>query len=236
MDSVRTHLVRRGAQVVLLLTPPFDRSQPDPGYIKGYPPGVRENGGQYTHAALWTVMAMARLGSGDEAVELFHMINSINHSRTPAAAQRYKVEPYVVAADVYAHPAHTGRGGWTWYTGSAAWMYRVGLEAILGLKVLGDAFELDPCIPTVWPGYGLSWRFGRTRYEITVENPEGRCRGVAEAQLDGEIVDARRIPLRDDERQHQVRVVIGASRPRASDQEVSAATAGRPGPGASRAS
>jgi len=226
MDSVRTHLVRRGAQVVLLLTPPFDRSTPDPGYIKGYPPGVRENGGQYTHAALWTVMAMARLGSGDEAVELFHMINPINHSRTAAAAQRYKVEPYVVAADVYAHPAHTGRGGWTWYTGSAGWMYRVGLEAILGLRVHGESFELDPCIPTVWPGYSISWRHRGGRYEIAVENPEHRCRGVAEAELDDEAVDPRHIPLRDDGQEHRVRIIIGASRPRA-EREVPAAAGAR---------
>ena len=231
MDSVRTHLVRRGAQVILLLTPPFDRSPLDPGYIKGYPPGVRENGGQYTHAALWTVMAMARLGSGDEAVELFHMLNSINHSRTPAAAQRYKVEPYVVAADVYAHPAHTGRGGWTWYTGSAGWMYRVGLEGILGLRVHADAFEIDPCIPTVWPGFAISWRFGKTRYEITIENPEGRCRGVTEAELDGAPVEARRIPLRDDGGEHRVRVVIGAARPRATDPEMTSAAAARSNPG-----
>ena len=226
MDSVRTHLVRRGAQVVLLLTPPFDHSTPDPGYIKGYAPGIRENGGQYTHAALWTVMAMARLGSGDEAVELFHMINPVNHSRTPAEIQRYKVEPYVVAADVYAHAAHTGRGGWTWYTGSAGWMYRVGLEAILGLRVHGKELELDPCIPTVWPGYRLTWRFGRTRYEVVVENPERRCRGVAEAELDGAPVDARRIPIEDDGGAHRVRVVIGAT-PRASDREASTAGASR---------
>jgi cyclic beta-1,2-glucan synthetase len=231
MDSVRTHLVRRGAQVILLLTPPFDTSPLDPGYIKGYPPGVRENGGQYTHAALWTVMAMARLGSGDEAVELFHMINSINHSRTPAAAQRYKVEPYVVAADVYAHPAHTGRGGWTWYTGSAGWMYRVGLEAIVGLRVHGDVFELDPCIPTVWPGFAISWRFGKSRYEIAVENPERRCRGVAEAELDGTHVEANRIPLVDDGQEHRVRVIIGSARPRPTEQEMSAAAAARSNPG-----
>ena len=235
MDSVRTHLVRRGAQVILLLTPPFDRSTPDPGYIKGYAPGVRENGGQYTHAALWTVMAVARLGSGDEAVELFHMINSINHSRAPAAAQRYKVEPYVVAADVYAHPAHTGRGGWTWYTGSAGWMHRVGLEAVIGLCIQGDTFKLDPCIPAAWPGFALSWRFGRTRYEITVENPEGRCRGVAEAEMDGAPADARLIPLRDDGGQHRVRVVIGPARARPTDQDVSATAAARSAPG-SRAS
>jgi hypothetical protein len=128
MDAVRTHLVRRGAQVVLVLTPPFDQSSQDPGYIKGYPPGVRENGGQYTHAAVWTIMAVARLGNGDEAVELFHLLNPINHTRSAADVERYKVEPYVTAGDVYAHPAHAGRGGWTWYTGSAGWMYRVGRE------------------------------------------------------------------------------------------------------------
>ncbi len=151
LDAVRTHLVRRGPQVVLLLTPPFDQSSQDPGYIKGYPPGVRENGGQYTHAALWVVMAMARLGSGDEAVELFHMLNPANHTRTPADVERYKTEPYVVAGDVYAHPAHAGRGGWTWYTGSAGWMYRAGLESILGLRRRGSTFEIDPCIPSSWP-------------------------------------------------------------------------------------
>jgi cyclic beta-1,2-glucan synthetase len=209
MDAVRTHLVRRGPQVVLLLTPPFDRSAQDPGYIKGYPPGVRENGGQYTHAALWVVMAMARLGSGDEAVELFHMLNPVNHTRTAADVGRYKAEPYVVAGDVYAHPAHPGRGGWTWYTGSAAWMYRAGLESILGLRRRGSTFEMDPCIPSSWPDYRVVWRFGRTRYEIAVSNPERRCRGIAEADLDGASVDPSAIPLVDDGGTHQVRLVLG---------------------------
>jgi len=209
MDSVRTHLIRRDARVVLLLTPPFDTSALDPGYIKGYPPGVRENGGQYTHAALWVLMAVARLGSGDEAVELFHLLNPINHARTPADVTRYKVEPYVVAADVYAHPAHVGRGGWTWYTGSAAWMYRAGLEMILGVKRRGAAFSLDPCVPFAWPGFSAVLRIGRTRYEITVENPKQRCRGLATVELDGVSVDAAAIPLRDDGGVHRVRAVIG---------------------------
>jgi cyclic beta-1,2-glucan synthetase len=209
MDAVRAHLVRRGASQVLLLTPPFDRSPVDPGYIRGYLPGIRENGGQYTHAALWVVMAMARLGNGDETMELFHMINPINHSRTAQAVERYRTEPYSVAADIYAHPAHVGRGGWTWYTGSAGWMYRTGLESILGLRRHGETFEIDPCIPTVWPGYGLDWRVGKTRYRIEVENPHGRCRGVALAELDGARVDASRIPLQDDGREHRVRVVLG---------------------------
>jgi cyclic beta-1,2-glucan synthetase len=209
MDAVRTHLVRRGAGVVLVLTPPFDQSAQDPGYIKGYPPGVRENGGQYTHAAVWTVIAVARLGNGDEAVELFHLLNPINHTRSAADVERYKTEPYATAGDVYAHPAHVGRGGWTWYTGSGGWMYRAGLESILGLKRHGTTFEVDPCIPASWPEYSISWRFGRTGYEISVSNPEHRCRGIAAAELDGDPVDPAAIPVVDDGATHRVRVVVG---------------------------
>ncbi len=213
MDAVRTHLVRRGARVVLALTPPFDQSAQDPGYIKGYPPGVRENGGQYTHAAVWTLMAVARLGNGDEAVELFHLLNPINHTRSAADVERYRAEPYATAGDVYAHPAHVGRGGWTWYTGSAGWMYRAGLESILGLKRHGTSFAMDPCIPTAWPEYSIRWRFGRTDYEISVSNPEHRCRGIAAAELDGSPVDAAAIPLVDDGVTHHVRVVVGVQAP-----------------------
>ena len=209
MDAVRMQLVRRDAGVIQLLAPPFDQSPLDPGYIKGYVPGVRENGGQYTHAALWTVMAIAHLGSGDEAVELFHMLNPINHTRSPADVERYQVEPYVVAADVYTHPAHIGRGGWTWYTGSAAWMYRLGLESILGLRRRGQRFSISPCVPGTWNGFVVRWRHGRTLYEITVENPSRRNRGIAEAVLDGVRVDARSIPLVDDGAEHQLRVVMG---------------------------
>jgi cyclic beta-1,2-glucan synthetase len=209
MDAVRTHLVRRGAGVVLLLEPPFDRTTQAPGYIKGYPPGVRENGGQYTHAAAWLVMALARLGSGDEAAELFHLINPVNHTRTGPAVAHYRGEPYVLAGDVCAHPAHAGRAGWTWYTGAAGWMHRAGLEGLLGLRRHGAAFELDPCIPGAWPGYSLSWRIGATRYEIEVENPGRRCRGVSAATLDGAPVDHRAIPIIDDGAAHQVRLVMG---------------------------
>jgi cyclic beta-1,2-glucan synthetase len=211
MDAVRTHLVRRGASLILLLTPPFDEHPLDPGYIRGYLPGVRENGGQYTHAAVWVVMALARLGRGDEAMELYHMLNPVNHARSRADAERYKTEPYVVASDVYTHPAHTGRGGWTWYTGSAGWMYRAALESILGVRRHGSTLELDPCIPSVWPGYALDWRHGRTHYDIVVENPERRCRGVSAATLDGSAVDAARIPLVDDGGAHVVRIVLGPS-------------------------
>ncbi|MBI2835332.1 MAG: hypothetical protein HYX76_12990 [Acidobacteria bacterium] len=209
MDAVRTHLVRRRSRLLLLLTPPFDQSAQDPGCIKGYPPGVRENGGQYTHAAVWLVMAVARLGSGDEAVELFHMLNPVNHTRTAADLDRYKAEPYVMAGDVCAHHAHAGRAGWTWYTGSAAWMYRAGLESILGLRRCGSTFEIDPCIPSSWPEYRIVWRVGRTRYEIAVSNPARLCQGIGEAELDGTSVDWRAIPLVDDGGTHHLRLVLG---------------------------
>jgi cyclic beta-1,2-glucan synthetase len=209
MHAVRAHLVRRDAEMVLLLTPPFDRMAHDPGYIKGYLPGVRENGGQYTHAALWTVIALARLGLGDDAMELFHMLNPINHMRSAEDVERYRVEPYVVAADVYAHPMHVGRGGWTWYTGSAGWMYQAAIEGLLGIRRGRATFQVDPCIPAMWPEFAVEWRIGRTLYRITVTNPEHRCRGVVSAELDGSPVDPLAIPLRDDGSTHHVAVVIG---------------------------
>jgi cyclic beta-1,2-glucan synthetase len=209
MDSVRTSLVARGSQLLLLLDPPFDRSAQDPGYIKGYPPGVRENGGQYTHAAVWIVMALARLGSGDEAAEFFHMLNPVNHGRTAADEARYKTEPYVMAGDVYARAPHAGRGGWSWYTGSAGWMYRAGTESILGLRRRGETFVVDPCIPSSWPEYQIAWRYLDSRYAITVSNPARRCRGVAKATLDGAPVDAAAIPLVNDGRTHDVQIVLG---------------------------
>jgi len=209
MDSVRTHLVRRGAGLILLLTPPFDHSTQWPGYIKGYPPGARENGGQYTHAAAWIVMALARQGSGDEAAELFHMLNPINHTRSAAEVALYQGEPYVLAGDVMAHPDHSGRAGWTWYSGSAGWMYRAGLDSILGLRRHGSTFEIDPCIPSSWPEYEISWLVGRTRYVISVSNPGHRCRGIASAELDGAPADPRAIALVDDGATHQVRLVLG---------------------------
>jgi cyclic beta-1,2-glucan synthetase len=226
MDAVRAHLVRRDAQIVLLLTPAFDRMEHDPGYIKGYLPGVRENGGQYTHAALWTVIALARLGLGDAAMELFHMINPINHSRTPEGLQRYRVEPYVVAADVYAHPMHVGRGGWTWYTGSAGWMYQAAVGHLLGLQRRGDTFTVDPCIPAMWPAYSLDWQHGTSRYHIAVQNPGHQYRGVRSVSLDGVAVDPRAIPLRDDGGSHEVVVVLGPPDPLG----VRAAAAERSGP------
>ncbi|HEV3029407.1 MAG TPA: hypothetical protein VG457_17645 [Planctomycetota bacterium] len=213
MDAVRTQLIRRGSGIVLLLAPPWDQSAHDPGYIKGYVPGIRENGGQYTQAALWTAMAIARLGSGDEAMELFHMLNPVNRARSEADVEKYKVEPYAMAADVYAHPLHLGRGGWTWYTGSAGWAYRMGLESLLGFIRRGSVFALDPCIPSVWKTFSLVWRIDSTRYEIVVENPAGRCRGVLAAWLDGHPVDPASIPVVRDGLSHQVRAVLGKKAP-----------------------
>ena len=209
IDAVRSSLVARGSKVLMLLAPPFDRSAQEPGYIKGYPPGVRENGGQYTHAATWLVMALTQLGSGDEATELFHMLNPVNHSRTPADVAVYRTEPYVVAGDILARAPHAGRGGWTWYTGSAGWMYRAGLESILGLRRRGGTFAVDPCVPSSWREYTIAWRLAGTTYRITVSNPAGVCRGVAGARLDGVRVPFDAIPLAVDGRTHEVQIVLG---------------------------
>jgi cyclic beta-1,2-glucan synthetase len=211
MGSVDAHLVQHGAGIVLLFTPPFDHSLHDPGYIKGYPPGIRENGGQYTHAATWTVIAQAILGNGTQAAKLFSLLNPISHTSTRADVQRYKVEPYVVAADVYSVPPHVGRGGWTWYTGSASWMYRAGLEWILGLRVRAGKLSLTPCIPADWPRFEIVFRHASARYEIQVENPHRVSRGVAQVELDGKKLPAGEtdIVLVDDGRTHEVRVILG---------------------------
>src|SRR4029453_7512713 len=180
MAAVDEHLVRRDDGLGLLFPPPFDRAPVDPGYIKGYPRGVRENGGQYTHAAVWAVIGFAMLGDGDKAAELFSILNPIHHANTRAATERYKVEPYVACADVYALAPHVGRGGWTWYTGAAGWLYRAGLESILGFRVQGATLVLDPCIPSTWPGFEIEFRHRSARYRITVENPHAVSRGVAQ--------------------------------------------------------
>ncbi len=209
MQSVLAHLVKREDQLLLLFTPPFDKTDHDPGYIKGYPPGIRENGGQYTHAAIWTVWALAKMGQGAQAGELFQLLNPIHHSDSPEKAQEYRVEPYVIAADVYSVPPHTGRGGWTWYTGSSGWMYRLGIEAILGLRREGDWLKVEPCIPETWPGYAITYRFGQTTYHIRVENPNQVCGGIRQMTLDDAPLDDFRIPLADDGQQHQVVIILG---------------------------
>jgi cyclic beta-1,2-glucan synthetase len=204
MASMEEHLVREDERMLVLLTPPFDRTPHDPGYIKGYLPGVRENGAQYTHAALWAVLATALRGQGDRAFELYQMLNPLTHARTPEAVERYRVEPYVVAADVYTAAGQVGRGGWTWYTGSASWMYRVGLESILGFTRRGDTLRMDPCVPESWPEIGIEYRFGTATYAITVLRPADVRRAGAEVRMDGRLLDDGSIPLRDDGARHEV--------------------------------
>jgi cyclic beta-1,2-glucan synthetase len=209
MDSLYERLVRHDPGLVLLLDPPFDRTYRDPGYIKGYVPGIRENGAQYTHAAIWAIWAYAKLGDGDRAGELLRLINPIYHADTPDKVSQYRVEPYVVAADVYSAPATVGRGGWTWYTGSASWMYRVTVEMILGVRRRGEELEVDPCIPAAWPGYELDYRFGSSTYHIRVDNPEGVSHGVKKLSVDGKAAQGKRIALRDDGKEHRVEVRLG---------------------------
>ena len=212
MSAVDKYLIRREAGLALLFTPPFDQTVLDPGYIKGYPPGIRENGGQYTHAATWSVIAYALLGQGNKAGELFSLLNPINRTSTRADVHRYKVEPYVVAADVYSVAPHVGRGGWTWYTGSAGWMYRAGLEGILGFRVQGASLVLTPCIPEKWPRFEIAFKYHSSRYEILIENPLGVSCGVTHAELDGNALSSSsqtRIPLLDDGNLHTVRLLLG---------------------------
>jgi cyclic beta-1,2-glucan synthetase len=212
MEEVDAYLVRPGDDLVLLFTPPFDKIAKDPGYIKGYLPGVRENGGQYAHAAMWCVMARAQLGDGERAAELLAMLNPVNRAANRVGVHAYKVEPYVVAGDIYAEPPHVRRGGWTWYTGAAGWMYRAGLESMLGLTQRGDVLHVAPCIPPGWSGYRILYRHGETDYEINVENPHGVARGVASIELDGEHLafPEQGIALHDDAQVHHVKVVLGS--------------------------
>ena len=213
MESLDERLIDRTSRLALLFTPPFDKTSMEPGYIKGYPPGLRENGGQYTHAAAWSIMGFAALGQGDKAVELFSLINPINHSNSRENIQRYKVEPYVAAADVYSVAPHAGRGGWTWYTGSAGWLYRAGIEAILGLRLEGDTLVLNPCVPTGWKGFDLKFRHKGAAYEIEVLNPEGVSRGLIGAALNGvahpTVSDQARIPLNATAGLQKVQVTMG---------------------------
>ncbi len=210
MNSVREYLIRYGDELMLLFTPPFDKTERDPGYIKSYPPGVRENGGQYTHAAIWSVIAYAILGDGDQATELLRMLNPIKRTLTRTGVYSYKVEPYVLAADIYAESPHARRGGWTWYTGAAGWYYRAGMEWIVGLQVRAGELVFNPCIPKAWPGYNILYQHDSARYEITVENPNAVTHGIVTLELDGEPqLNADRITLQDDGQVHQVRVVLG---------------------------
>lgn len=209
MSEVESHLVKYDNGMVLLFTPAFDHGALNPGYIKGYVPGVRENGGQYTHAATWVISAFALLGEGDKASRIFNMINPINHSRTPIETSNYKVEPYVVAADVYYNPQHIGRGGWTWYTGAAGWMYRVGVRDILGFRKMGKKIKIEPCIPKVWNEYKIDYRYEDTNYHIIVKNPYNVNRNVKYMIIDGKMVKDNIIELQNDKNNHHIEVVLG---------------------------
>jgi cellobiose phosphorylase len=208
MANLDGRLVRQDARLIQLLDPPFDKSELNPGYIKGYVPGVRENGGQYTHAAIWTVMAFAKMGDVKRAWELFTLINPITHGESPELAARYRVEPYVVAADVYAVPPHTGRGGWTWYTGSAGWMYRLLTESLLGLTLDVDKLRLAPRFPAGWTSFKMHYRFRETVYHITCAN-HGPGNEVKRLVLDGKELPERYLLLVDDRNEHRVEVDIG---------------------------
>jgi cyclic beta-1,2-glucan synthetase len=211
MASADRILVHEADRLALLFAPPFDAPHPDPGYVGAYPPGIRENGGQYTHAACWSVIAWAKLGEGDKAAALFALLNPINRTTTRGSVRRYKVEPYAIAADIYSQPPHVGRGGWTWYTGSSGWLYRAGLEAILGLKLEGDVLRIDPCVPRAWPGFSLRLRWRRAHYAITVENPQGSGHGVARITLDGVPLEGNggSVALVDSPATHEVVVTLG---------------------------
>ena len=204
MESLENHLVDKENGIIKLLDPPFEKGKLEPGYIKAYLPGVRENGGQYTHASVWVVIAEAMLKFGNKAVNFYNMINPIEHSKTKEAANKYKVEPYVIAADVYGASNLAGRGGWTWYTGSSSWFYKAGIEYILGFKVENNVLRINPCISKDWQEFSMRYKFGRSIYNIKVRNPNGKCFGVNKVLVNGEEVLNKEILLVDDGRVNEV--------------------------------
>jgi len=209
MDSVQKRLVRIDDKLIQLFDPPFDKGSLQPGYIKGYVPGIRENGGQYTHAAVWVALATALQARSDRAMDLWNLINPIYHATTSDDVQHYKVEPYVVCADVYGAPPHTGRGGWTWYTGSASWLYRVAIETILGFQLQGETLRFQPCVPANWPEFKLEYQYRSATYRILVDNSAGTGHGVRSVELDGQRMPNNTVTLTDDSITHDVRVQLG---------------------------
>jgi len=216
MESFDLELVDRELSVVRLLTPPFDHSDPSPGYIQGYPPGIRENGAQYTHGVIWSIVAWCKLGNGDKAFELFHILNPLSHTRTPHEVKQYVGEPYVMAADVYTEEPHKGRAGWTWYTGAAGWMYQAGVEWILGIRRHGNQLQLQPCIPNEWPEYTVRYRFGKAIYVIVVLNPQHKSSGASKLKLnnkdilltDNDTLLGPSIELIDDAQEHHIELTM----------------------------
>ncbi len=195
MQSLENHLVDRENGIIKLLDPPFEKSNLEPGYIKAYVPGTRENGGQYTHGAIWAIIAEAMLGFGDKAVEWYRMINPIEHSRTREAAKKYKVEPYVICADIAGQRNLAGRGGWTWYTGSSSWMYETGIKYLLGLRIQNNILHLEPCIPKDWKEYNICYQYGNSRYHIRVNNPNMKNTGVTTFKINGREIQEKQITL-----------------------------------------
>jgi cyclic beta-1,2-glucan synthetase len=210
MQGVDERLIRRDSGLIQLFDPPFDQSSLNPGYIKGYIPGVRENGGQYTHGAIWTTMAFALMGENDRAWDLFALLNPVHHGATPDQIATYKVEPYVVAADVYAVPPHTGRGGWTWYTGSAGWMYRLLIETLLGVNLEGHQLRLTPRLPKSWTAWKIHYRYRQTVYHITITRLVADSAEANQLVLDGKELAGETVPLVDDRREHSVELKLGS--------------------------
>jgi cyclic beta-1,2-glucan synthetase len=210
MESLQKYLIKEEEQIIMLLTPPFDKSVPNPGYIKGYLPGIRENGGQYTHAATWNIIAYAKLGEGDMAYKLFRILNPANHAHVFSASMKYRLEPYVMPADVYSGFPYAGSGGWSWYTGSAGWMYQALIRWILGVRRKGDRLFINPVIPREWKEYSLEYRHGETKYFIKVENPDGISRGKIYITHNGQDVTDEGIVLCDENSEHKIKVIIRA--------------------------
>jgi cellobiose phosphorylase len=209
MESAYKNLVQKETGIIQLLTPAFDKSDGNPGYIKGYVPGVRENGGQYTHAAIWMILAFARLGDTERVWELLNMINPLNHGKSPVDIGTYKVEPYVVAADVYAREPHVGRGGWTWYTGSAGWMYRLITESFLGLQQQGNKLKITPCIPVDWKSFKVDYRYKQAVYHIEVIQENTSTEMIV--TVNGVKQEDGLITLIDEKTEHQVEVIFKTS-------------------------
>ncbi len=208
IESLENHLVDKENGLIKLLDPPFEKSKLEPGYIKSYLPGTRENGGQYTHGAIWAIIAEAMLGFGDKAVELFRMINPIEHSKTRESAQKYKVEPYVIVADIYGHENLAGRGGWSWYTGSASWMLKAGIEYILGFKIENNELTINPCISKDWKEYQINYKYNDTIYHIIVKNPNDKNTGLQSLKIDGTEIAEKRIKLQNDRRVHNIEIIL----------------------------
>ena len=209
MQSLEDHLIDAENGIIKLLDPPFNKTKLEPGYIKAYLPGVRENGGQYTHAAIWAIIAFTKIGFGDKAIEYFRMINPIEHTKTKEAVNKYKVEPYVIAADIYGSNNLIGKGGWTWYTGSSSWFSKAGLENILGLKIENSILKIDPCISSKWEGYSIRYRYKTNIYNINVKNPKGLCTGENQKfYFNGREILEKQIKLEDNNTINEIEIIL----------------------------